>query len=275
MASCVFFWRAMMPLSIFPAKPLQSALSVWKALFLREAMVRMFGSRVAWVWLVLEPVANVLWLILIFTVIRVRHVGGIETPLWIASGMLVFMTFRRTVSQVQNGVDANSSLFAYRQVRPADVVLVRSVVEGVTMLLISATVFAVGAMMGWMSWPASGWDVLEAFTLAWLCALGLGMIFGVLVKLVPETERIINFIMMPLMMISGVIFPVSLVHPPYLDWLLLNPIAHAIEASRVGFAPFYHSVAGLDLVYAYQCALVLLFLGLALFRRFNQRLVMQ
>ena len=260
---------------IFEKTSFAAAASVWKALFLREAMVRIFGSRMAWVWLVFEPVANVLWLVLIFTVIRLRHVGGIETPLWIASGMLVFMTFRRTVSQVQNGVDANTSLFAYRQVRPADVVLVRAVVEGVSMLLISAAVFFVGAILGWMSWPASPWSVLEAFALAWLCALGLGMIFGVLIKLVPEAERIINFIMIPLMMISGVIFPLSMVQPPYLDWLLFNPLAHAIEASRVGFAPYYHAVTGLDLGYAYQCALVLVFLGLALFRRFNQRLVTQ
>lgn len=253
----------------------RNAFFVWQGLFLREAMVRMFGTRMAWVWLVLEPMANVLWLVLIFTVVRLRHIGGIETPLWIASGMLVFMTFRRTVSQVQNGVDANNSLFAYRQVRPSDVVLVRAVVEGVTMLLISVAVFFFGTLIGGMSWPANSWDVLEAFALAWMCGLGLGMIFGVLVKLVPETARIINFIMMPLMMVSGVIFPLSMVQAPYLGWLMLNPIAHAVEAARVGFAPYYHAVSGMDLAYAYQCALVLIFLGLALFRRFNQRLVMQ
>lgn len=259
----------------FDGHLLSAAAAVWKALFLREAIVRMFGSRMAWAWLVLEPVANVLWLVLIFTVIRVRHIGGIETPLWIASGMLVFMTFRRTVSQVQNGVNANTSLFAYRQVRPADVVLVRAVVEGVSMLLISAAVFFIGAIIGWMSWPSNGWQVLEAFGVAWLCAFGLGMIFGVLVKLVPEMERLINFIMMPLMMISGVIFPLSMVQQPYLDWLLLNPVAQAVEAARIGFSPFYHAASGVDVAYAYQCALVLVFLGLALFRRFNQRLVMQ
>ena len=132
----------------------RSAAAVWKALFLREAMVRMFGSRMAWVWLVAEPLANVLWLVLIFTAVRIQHIGGIETALWIASGMLVFMTFRRTVSQVQNAVDANAALFAYRQVRPADVALVRAAVEGVCMLVISAAVFVVGAFVGWMDWPA-------------------------------------------------------------------------------------------------------------------------
>lgn len=264
-----------MPLPIVELKSLQSALSVWKALFLREAMVRMFGTRMAWCWLVVEPVANVLWLVLIFSIIRIQHVGGIETALWIVCGMLVFMTFRRTVSQVQNGVGANVALFAYRQVRPADVVLVRAAVEGASMFVISGTVFLVGAAIGWMAWPASMWSVLEAFTAAWLCGLGLGMIFGVLARLIPEAERIINFLMTPLMMISGVMVPLGMVHEPYRGWLMYNPLAHAIEASRLGFAPYYHAASELDLSYAYQCALVLVFLGLALFRRFNQRLVMQ
>lgn len=268
-----------MPVSLkrvrHPVGNFASAMAVWKALFLREAVVRMFGSRVAWVWLVAEPLVNVLWLILIFTGIRVRHIGGIETALWIAIGMLVFMTFRRTLSQVQNGVSANGALFSYRQVRPADVVLARAMVEGVSMLIISSVLFFVGTLFGWMSWPASVFQVLEAFTLAWLCGLGLGMTFAVLIKLVPEMERVINFIMMPLMMISGVIFPLSMVQPPYLDWLLLNPLAHVIEAGRVGFSPYYHAVTGLDLGYAYACALVLVFTGLALFRRFNERLVTQ
>jgi capsular polysaccharide transport system permease protein len=253
----------------------QATLAVWSALFLRETSVRMFGSRLAWVWLVAEPLANVLWLITVFTVVKVRHVGGISTALWIATGMLVFMTFRRTVGQVQNAVASNAALFAYRQVRPADVALVRAAVEGFTMLLISMAVFVAGGFMGWMEWPHSMWRLLEAFTLSWLCALGLGMCFGVLIKLLPEMERIVNFIMTPLMMVSGVIFPLSMVQEPYLGWLLLNPLAHAIEAVRTGFAPYYHAVQGMDIGYMYGCALVLVVCGLGLFRALDQRLVMR
>lgn len=254
---------------------LRVLLAVWNALFLREASARMFGSRAAWVWLVAEPVINILWLILVFTAIRVRHIGGIETALWIASGMLVFMTFKRTLTQVQNAVDSNSALFAYRQVRPADVALVRAGCEGFSMLIISFSLFAVGMLMGWMAFPDSAWAVFQGFFLAWLCALGLGLIFGVLVKLIPEMDRIINFIMMPLMMMSGVIFPLNMVPLPYQAWLMWNPLAHAIEVTRLGFASYYHATPGLNLNYGYFCGLTLVFFGIALFRRFNQRLVMQ
>lgn len=255
-------------------KSLKLTSAVWKALFLREAGTRMFGSRMAWMWLIVEPLINVMWLVAIFTIVRVRHVGGIETPLWIAIGMLVFMTFRRTLTQVQNGIDANKSLFAYRQVRPGDVAVVRALVEGFLMFLISTAVFVLGAFLGWMAWPVHAWGVLEAFFATWLCAFGLGLVFAVMVKLVPEAGRIIGFIMMPLMMISGVVFPLAIIQEPYLSLLLLNPLAHAIEAARTAFSPYYHAVPGVDLVFVFQAALVLVFIGLILLRRFNERLVM-
>ena len=248
---------------------------VWKAIFLREALVRLFGSRAAWVWMVLEPVVHVLWLILIFSAVRVQHIGGIDSALWLALGMLVFMTFKRTLVQVQNAVEANSALFTYRQVQPADVALVRAVFEGVCMVVIGTVMLFIGGLAGWLSWPGHFLGVLQAALLAWLCAMGLGMVFAVLTKLMPETGRVVNFLLMPLMMISGVMFPLSMVSQPYLQWLLWNPLAHAIELARLGFAPYYHSVAGVSLHYLSACALVLVFLGLAMFRRFKTRLVMQ
>lgn len=253
----------------------RQACYVWKAIFLREALVRLFGSRSAWVWMVLEPVVHVLWLIVIFSAVRVQHIGGIDSALWLTLGMLVFMTFKRTLVQVQNAVEANSALFTYRQVKPADVALVRAVFEGACMVVIAAVMLFIGGLAGWLSWPGHFLGVVQGAVLAWLCAMGLGMVLGVLTKLMPETGRIVNFLLMPLMMISGVMFPLSMVGPPYLDWLLLNPLAHAIELARLGFAPYYHSVAGVSLHYLSGCALVSVFLGMAMFRRFQTRLVMQ
>ena len=63
-------------------------LSVWHALLLREAVSRMFSRRSALLWLLLEPVVHILVLALIFSAIRVRHIGGMDTGLWIAAGML-------------------------------------------------------------------------------------------------------------------------------------------------------------------------------------------
>jgi len=235
----------------------------------------MFGSRMAWMWLIAEPLIHIMWLVFIFSVIRVRHVGGIQTELWIASGILLFLTFRRTLSQVQKSIDANRALFAYRQIHPSDLVLVRMGIEAFIMLLISFSVFFIGALIGWVAWPDNFLSVIEAFFLTSMCGLGLGMVFAFLSSMIPEFERILGFITMPLMLISGVIFPLAKVPEPYLSLLLLNPVAHILESGRLAFAPYYHAVPGLDMTYVYRCVLVLVFIGLALFRTFRQRLIMR
>ena len=250
-------------------------LSVWKALFLREAVSRLSAGRAAWLWLLLEPVINVTYMLVIYTVIRVHAVGGIDTAVWLMVGMLGFFMFRRTAAQTMNGISANRALFTYRQVKPVDSVLVRAGLEGFLMILISIILFSGAALFGLDIIPADPLAVLEAFLGLWMVGLGFGLATSVAVELVPEFGRLISFILRPLYVISGVILPIGSVPQPYRDYFLLNPIVHGLEAVRLGFAPHYHAVPDLSIPYIYGFAMVTIFLGLALHNRFATRLVMQ
>ena len=126
----------------------QITASVWQALFLREALTRIVSGRAAWFWLLAEPVLHVGYMVLIFAGLRTRNVGGIDVVVWIIVGMLGFFTFRRTGMQAGNGVNANNSLFTYRQVLPVDAVLVRGALEGFLMALVTAVLLAGAALLG-------------------------------------------------------------------------------------------------------------------------------
>lgn len=253
--------------------PATITLSVWKALFLRETLSRLFSARAAWFWLLAEPVFHVAYLTLIFGVMRVNAVGGIDTSLWIMIGLLAYFMFNRTGTQVMNAVSANQALFAYRQVKPVDTVLVRGGLEGFLMIIVAGVVLAGAALFGHTVIPADPLAVLEAFFGLWLVGIGFGLVTSVATELVPELGRVVKLIMMPLYMISGVIFPIAVVPQPYRGWLMVNPVAHGLEAARVGFVPNYHAVPELSITYIYGFALVSIFLGLALHRRFALRLV--
>jgi capsular polysaccharide transport system permease protein len=250
-------------------------LSVWKALFLRESLGRLFASRGMGFWLLAEPVFHVGYLMFIYTVISVRSIGGIDTAVWIMLGMLAFFFFRRTGTQVAQGIKANQALFAYRQVKPVDTVLVRGMLEGVLLLVVVVILLAAAALLGHPSVPDDPVQVLAAFLGMWLIGLGFGLIGSVVNELLPEFERVVNLVMMPMYLISGVMFPIAAVQQPYRDWLLLNPIAHGLEAARVGFAPYYHAAPETSLSYVYTVALCMVFFGLALHRRFASRLSTQ
>ena len=250
-------------------------LSVWRALFLREALARLFAGRATWFWLVADPVFNVAYLAFIYTVIRVRTVGGIDTVMWLMVGMLGFFMFRRTGTQVQNAINANQPLFTYRQVLPVDTALVRAGLEAFLMIAVASVLLTGAAFLGHSALPADPLAVFEAFFGLWLVGLGFGLVTSVAIELVPELGKVLKLLMTPLYILSGVIMPLSAVPPPYRGWLMLNPIAHGLEAIRLGFAPYYHSTPELSVAYLYMFGLVSIFFGLALHRRFAIKLVTQ
>ena len=81
--------------------------------------------------------------------------------------------------------------------------------------------------------------------------------------------------MLPLYLISGVIWPLASIPLPYRDILMINPIAHALELVRTGFFPYYHTVPGLSMPYLFAWGVVSIMLGLMLYRRFAIQLVMR
>src|SRR5690606_11239697 len=119
-----------------------------RALFLREAVDRLFDKRAAWFWLLMEPVLHISFMTFIFTVIRTRTVGGIDVMVWIVVGMLAFFMFRRTAVQVMYAADSNKPLFAYRQVQPFDTSIVRGALEAFLMVLVSIVILTGVSLLG-------------------------------------------------------------------------------------------------------------------------------
>ena len=255
--------------------PLQVTLAVWHALLLRESLSRLFHRRAAWAWLLLEPIAHVLFLVVVFSVIRITHIGGIETALWLIVGMLAYFMFNRTAIQCGQAVRANGALFTYRQVKPVDTVLVRSMLEGVLMIAVCLVLLTGAGLWGLHVIPHDPLGVFLAFLGLWLLGVGFGLVTSVLTNLVEELDKIVGIAMLPMYMASGTMVPLAAIPSPYREWLMLNPVAHGLEAARLGFAPYYHAVPELSVSYLYGFALTLLFAGLALHTRFQQRLISQ
>lgn len=255
-----------------PRSSLEITLSVWKALFLREALSRLFASRTSMIWLFFEPVFHMSYMLVIFSVVRIRVIGGLDTLIWLLAGMLPFILFRRTATQTSIAVDANQALFTYRQVKPVDTIFVRAGLELFILSLVGCILFFGVTLIGHGVIPADPLSILAGVFGMWLFALGWGLVASVGQGLIPELENVNSMIMMPLYFISGTIFPLAQIPVQYREWLLLNPLANGLEVIRHGFSDYYYAIPGSSLAYLYACAITLLFLGLALHRRFATKL---
>jgi capsular polysaccharide transport system permease protein len=253
--------------------PLSVTYSVWRALFLREAAFRLASRRAAWLWLLLEPIVHIAFIMFFFEVIRARVIPGADAALFIMTGLLSFFMTRNTAFRSMEAIKANSALFAYRQVKPVDTVIVRASLEGFLGLIMALVVLSGAAVFGFDVLPSQPLEVLGAFSGLWLLGLGLGLMLSVAGELVPEIGSLVKLAFIPVYFFSGIMFPIQFVPQPYREWLFYNPIVHGIEVLRGGFFPRYHVIPEADLSFLYAVGLMAVFLGLALHVRYARKMI--
>lgn len=264
--------------------PREVTFSVWRAMFLREALDRLFEARAAWLWLLVEPVIYIAIHAFGYQSFHIHEIGGMEISIWILTGFIGFLLWRRTWLQVLHGIDSNKAFFVYRQVKPFDAAFIRGALELFLMIPIAIIITVFTLAMGraitpglldpvWI--PADPLLVIVSLLGLWLFGFGFGLITSVAMKFVPELDHIYKMLYVPLYYISGTLLPIAVVPEPYRDILLINPVVHGIELIRLGFLPTYHTAPDVSLAYLYAWALGFLLIGLALYRRFAKKLVMK
>ena len=253
---------------------LQIMKAVLFALVLREVRGRIGVNRLGTFWFVFEPILHVLALMAMYTVIRGRSVQGMDFPIFLVSGIVPFMMFRNIATKGMEAINANKSLFAYRQISGFDTVCARTIVEFSLMLLIYTVL-----ILGLGLW--GGYDIRMVAPLEWMgvLAIGVGLSFGlalvlcVIAQALPEIKAAISLAFMPLYLISGVIIPVWLTPPSLLKWMMWNPFLHIVEYLRMSVFTNYPRTAGISIIYALQVTICMIFVGMALYRMRRHRLV--
>ncbi|OZI77637.1 ABC transporter permease [Bordetella genomosp. 12] len=244
------------------------------ALVLREMRGRFGARRAGMFWFFFEPIAHVLVVMSLYSLLRGRQVPGLDFPVYLISGIVPFLMFKNIMLKGMEAVNANKALFAYKQIKPFDTIVARTIVEFTLMGCVYIVVM--GGLGFW-----GGFDVSLADPLRWLAvlAIGVGFSFGmalilcVVVDAMPELKIFIRLLFMPLYFISGVIIPVWLIPSEMLKFLLWNPLLHIIDEMRQSMFLHYHAAAGINLYYPFFCTLVVLFIGMALYRARRTNLV--
>ncbi len=253
--------------------PLRIFQSVVFALVLREMRTRFGSHRLGAFWVFFEPIAQLLVWLLVITEIKGRFIFGYDFSVYILTGIFAFDLFRDVSLRIMNSIRANSSLFNYRQIKPADTFVARLIVEVSIGFIVYLCIF------GAMRW--FGWSVPFDKPLEWLTAIfagvavgfGFGIIFVFVTHAVPELELVIKLIYLPLYLLSGVLFSVTVLPSAFLPWLLLNPMLHVVELQRAAMFPNYRPIDGTSLQYVLWFGFVSIFIGMALYRMFYRQLL--
>ena len=245
---------------------------VLHALMLRDIKTRFFGSGLGYLMYVGWPLSHILIVVLMFSF------GGRLTPygdniyLYIATGTAPFMCFSYSSRFIMLAYAQNRPLLSFPVVKFLDVIIARSILEGLTAALIIIILIAIFIVSGIDCMPL---DVAEAFyALAASISLGVGvgMINSVIAAAMPFYMTLYMLIIIILWAASGVVFV-----PDYLPEFIrvplsYNPILHGVIWLRSAYYPGYGTLT-LDKTYLIAWAIGCVCAGLVLERLVRGRLL--
>lgn len=217
-------------------------------------------------WVVLQPLMGAGVFAVVFGMIAKLPSEGVPYFLVSFSGLLGWTIFQGSISRISPSLTANASLirkvFFPRLLVPLGVIPSVLVDLLVGLAVMAALLIAYGVTPGWglLLMPASVLILLAI-------SLGLGLMASSLAVKYRDIQHIVPFAVQFLMYASPVGYAASAV-PERLKalYFLLNPLAAPIETIRWGFL----NTAQPDLrylAYSFLVSLLLLFVGLVIFRR--------
>lgn len=244
------------------------------ALILREMRGKFGINRLGAFWFIFEPLAHVLVLMTVFVVIRGKTLPGFEYAVFLVTGIVPYILFKNIALKGMEAINANRALFSYRQIKPFDSIVARAIVEFFLMACVYLALnFGLGFWGGFDVEVHSPLHWLMAFAVGCVLSFGLALILCVIADAFPEIKTFLRIMFLPLYFLSGVIIPLWLLPQTILDLMMWNPFLHIIDELRVGTFEHYPEVSGIDLVYAAKVSLIVMFIGMLLYRIRRLKLV--
>lgn len=239
------------------------------ALMLREMATTYGRSPGGYIWAVLEPVAGIALLSLVFSVAFRAPALGISFPMFYATGMLPFLMFIDVTNKVSQSLNFSRPLLAYPTVTFIDALIGRFVLNIMTQLMVAYILFTGIAFLFETRITPNYSIILEAFALTALLAGGIGVLQAFLIGRFPVWQQAWSIIMRPMFIISCIFFVFETVPQPYRDWIWWNPIVHVVGLTRKGFYGTYDATY-VSPTYLITISLVSLALGLVFLRRYHR-----
>lgn len=242
------------------------------ALMLREMATTYGRSPGGYLWAILEPVAGVVVLSVIFSLALHRPSLGSNFQLFYATGIIPLGIFTTVSGRVAQAVTFSRPLLAYPSVTFMDAILARFILNMLTQIMVAYLILA-GIMMIYdtkviIKLPA----IAGALALSGVLALGIGTLNCFLFTRFPLWSQIWSILTRPLFIISCVFVVFDDLPVWARDILWYNPIVHLIGLLRHGFYSSYHA-SYVSVGYVLGVSACSMTLGLLLLRKHQYSLL--
>ncbi|GCC52042.1 ABC transporter permease [Chryseotalea sanaruensis] len=232
----------------------------------RDVKIKYKQTALGFLWAVLQP----LFMMLIFTFFFGKALNipsqNLPYPVYVFSGLLVWNMFSTGLTNASNSMVNNASIIK-KIYFPRLIIPVSSILVALFDFLMAFVLFVMLLLyyqqpLSWMAiilWPAG-------LIITVIAALGMGSWLAALNVKYRDFRYVIPFLVQVLFFLTPVIYPVSMLKYPLLQYVLAcSPMYAAIELFRMPLTGLYPDTTLLTISLA--SGLILLVIGLVYFKR--------
>ena len=243
------------------------------ALMLRDIRTRFFGSAWGFLIVIAWPLAHILALLAVYSVLGRKAPYGDSAALWFATGIIPFICFSYMARMTTYGIMINRPLLSYPIVKATDIIFARAIVE----CLNSGLVVIITGLIFWSCdidiMPADPVEAGFALLGSMLLGFGLGTMGACIAAVFPIWASAVNLLLIVFWVLSGVIFVPDALPREFQVPLSYLPLLQCVEWMRSAYYDGY-GLSILDRGYTISWGVGMLFASLALERLMRGRILM-
>jgi lipopolysaccharide transport system permease protein len=198
----------------------------------RDIKLRFQQTVIGFLWIVLQPLIQMLIFYVIFGILIKVPTNGIPYPLFFLSAFVVWQFFTQVVNNSAFSLVGNISVIVKsyfpRLALPLSTVANALVDFAVSFLVLLVFLLIDGhypITLRYLLLP-----VLLAITI--IFSSGVGLLFGALMVVFRDTKNFLSFIIMMWMYVTPIIYPISIVPERYRILFYLNPLTSLVDTYR-------------------------------------------
>lgn len=252
-----------------PRQPILDALrekrNVMAAVMLRDMRTRFFDHGLGFLIVSLWPLAHILILILIYTLMGRTAPFGDSLPVFFVTGLIPTLTFMYVSRFMSLSLILNRPMLAFPVVKVLDIMAARAVLEIIAAFLTLFFIFTILFLAGHNPFPRDPFQAFYAYLALILLSIGVGTVAGVITMFFKFFATLYALCMILIYILSGTLFVISALPEAIAYPLSFNPVLHAVEWMRLAYYEGY-SDRMLDKQYLLIFGMTSLCLGLLLER---------
>ncbi|MEM9796570.1 MAG: ABC transporter permease [Pseudomonadota bacterium] len=206
-----------------------------------ERRTRFAGGALGPLWAHLTPLAWIAFMVVLFRLLDRSAPLDAGPEIFVATGVLPYLIFRQTVASMARAGIASRHMRLIRPTGLSDILLATAIVELRNAALTATLIFGLVTLLFGARLPADPLGVFAGLGLAWILAVGLGRLVGVIGLMSDTFARLVPILLRPVFWLSGIFYAATELSARLLGVLWFSPTLHVTELLREGYFLGYRS----------------------------------